>query len=143
MNRYGWICAFGLALAFAGGAVAATKTTTPAVPKGWRFTMAAGDPAAGEGVFARMECFSCHRVQGRTFVGRVDTGGQGPDLGPGYAQLPGEYLAESIVNRHKVIAGSEPRYRGEDRRSSKMGDYGEIMTIRELRDVVAYLKALR
>jgi len=51
--------------------------------------------------------------------------------------------AESILNRHKVIAGNEDRYRGEDKRTSKMGDYSEIMTIRELEDVVAYLRSIQ
>jgi hypothetical protein len=89
-----------------------------------------------------MECFSCHRVTGKAFE-RQDVGGQGPDLGPGHAKLPREYLAESILNRHKVIAGNLGRYRWEDRRSSKMGDYSEIMTVRELKDVVEYLVLLR
>lgn len=145
MNMRGtrWVLVLGVIVGVAGGAIAASKAPAPQAPKGWHFSLEAGDTVAGEQVFVKMECLSCHKVEGRTFLERPDTGGQGPDLGPAYARLPREYLAESILNRHKVIAGNNPRYRGEDKRSSKMGDYGESMTVRELWDVVAYLKSLR
>jgi len=142
MKSYGWILVSGVALALLSGADAVSDELVPRVPKGWHFSLPAGEAFAGEKVFVKMECFSCHKVAGRSFR-RVDTGGVGPDLGPGHAKLPPEYLAESLLNRHKVIAGNEDRYRGEDRRGSKMGDYGETMTVRELVDVVAYLKSLR
>jgi mono/diheme cytochrome c family protein len=31
---------------------------------GWRFTLPAGDPTAGRAVFAKLECFQCHTIQG-------------------------------------------------------------------------------
>jgi mono/diheme cytochrome c family protein len=145
MRRMSEIVGAALALTLVGGAFGAAAGPPPQVPRGWRFSLEAGDAAAGEQVFVKMECFSCHKVEGRTFFERpdTDTGGQGPELGRGHARLPREYLAESILSRHKVIAGNNPRYRGEDKRSSKMGDYGEIMTVRELKDVVEYLVSLR
>ncbi len=142
MKHQGWVMAWGLGFALIGVALTASSAPTPQVPVGWQFTFPAGDAWAGEKVFVKMECFSCHKVAGRSFR-RPDTGGVGPELSPGHAKFPPEYLAESILNRHKVIAGNDDRYRGQDKRGSKMGDYSEIMTVRELLDVVAYVKSIR
>jgi len=142
MKPFAWMLPSGLALAVLSGAFAVSEEPILRVPKGWHFSVPAGNAFAGEKVFVKMECFSCHKVAGRSFR-RVDTGGVGPELGSGHARLSREYLAESVLNRHKVIAGDEDRYKGEDRRGSKMGDYSEIMTVRELVDVVAYIKSIR
>jgi mono/diheme cytochrome c family protein len=142
MKHQGWLLAWGLAFALIGVAFATSTDSTPQVPQGWRFAFPEGNAWTGGKVFVKMECFSCHNVAGRSFR-RVDTGGVGPELGPGHARLPREYLAESILNRHKVIAANEDRYRGEDKRGSKMGDYSEIMTVRELVDVVTYIQSIR
>jgi mono/diheme cytochrome c family protein len=142
MKHQGWVAAWSLGFALIGVALTASSAPAPQVPEGWQFTFPAGDASAGARVFVKMECFSCHKVAGRS-LRRLDTGGVGPELGPGHARLPREYLAESILNRHKVIAGSEDRYRGEDKRGSKMGDYSEIMTVREMVDVVAYIQSIR
>jgi len=142
MKPHSWMLASGLALVILSGAFAVSDEPIPRVPKGWHFSLPAGNAFAGEELFVKMECFSCHKVAGRSFR-RVDTGGVGPELGSGHARLPREYLAESVLDRHKVIAGDEDRYKGEDKRGSKMGDYSEIMTVRELVDVVAYLRSIR
>jgi mono/diheme cytochrome c family protein len=141
MKHQSWLLAWGLASAFIGVAFATATDSTPQVPQGWQFAFPKGSAWAGEKVFVKMECFSCHKVAGRSFR-RVDTGGVGPELGPGHARLPREYLAESVLNRHKVIAGNEDRYKGEDKLGSKMGDYSEIMTVRELVDVVTYIQSI-
>ena len=142
MKHHGWVVAWGLAFALIGVAFATSTDSTPQVPQGWQFVFPDGDTWAGEKVFVKMECFSCHKVAGRSFR-RMDSGGVGPELGPSHAKLPPEYLAGSFLNRLKVIAGNEDRYRSEDKRSSKMGDYSETMTVRELVDVVAYIKSIR
>jgi hypothetical protein len=66
-----------------------------------------------------------------------------PEFDAARARLPREYLAESILDPHKVIADGEDRYRAVDGRSSRMRDSGEIMTLRDLLDVVAYLRSVR
>ncbi|HEY7726841.1 MAG TPA: c-type cytochrome, partial [Candidatus Eisenbacteria bacterium] len=72
---------------------------TPRVPAGWRFTVPAGDAAAGKRVFEKMQCYSCHTVRGHRFGDPAQNpGGIGPDLTAAYGQLPAEYLAESIVS---------------------------------------------
>lgn len=67
------------------------------VPRGWRFSLPAGDPARGRGVFAGLECYKCHALEGETFpaVSRGDT-----DVGPeltGMGQLMA-FIADRETN---------------------------------------------
>ena len=110
-------------------------------PEGWRFSFPAdGNPVAGREVFVRMECYACHEVRGETFPPK-GAGKVGPELSAMGPMHPPEYFAEAILNPNAVI-GEEPGYRGSDGRSV-MPDYSESMTLRELIDLVAYLKGLK
>ncbi len=142
MNACGRGLLWTLASAVAVVGIATSGEFAPQVPEGWLFTLPAGDAIQGGRVFSKRECYSCHKVARRSFR-RPDAGGVGPDFGPGHAGMPAAYLAESILNPHKLIAGEERRYRAEDGRSSRMTDYTEVMTLRELVDVVAYLQSVR
>ena len=66
----------------------------------------------------------------------------GPELVPAYSKLPREFLAESILNPHKYMAGTLEHYRGVEKVSSEMRDYTGLMSVRELLDVVEFLKHL-
>ena len=125
---------------WAGGLRAATPAHAPHLPKGWKFTLPAGDAAAGKEAFRKMECYSCHTMPGGDFPEARTSGGVGPDLTAAYSKLPREFLAESIIDSHKYIAGTLEQYRGLDKVSSKMGDYSSIMSVRELLDIVEFLK---
>lgn len=117
----------------------------PRLPVNWQFTLSEGDPVAGEKAFAKMQCYSCHTVPGKRFVDPSQkSGGIGPDLTPAVARLPREYLAESVVNFDRFFAHGQYRlrYHAPDG-SSRMGDYTEIMTVRELIDIVEFIKQLR
>jgi mono/diheme cytochrome c family protein len=112
------------------------------VPPGWTFRLPAGDPGEGRKVFAAMECFACHEVKGETFPATSKTTrASGPDLTGMGAHHPAEYFAESIMNPNRVIVDG-PGYTGPDG-LSKMPSYADTMTIKQLADVVAYLKSLR
>lgn len=137
-----WVSAMACLLLVAIGARAGDKPHGAQLPKGWTFTMPAGDPEAGKAAFEKMQCYSCHKVPGAGFPQERSSGGVGPDLGAGYSKLPAGYLAESIVNSHQYISGTLEKYTGTDKVSSKMGDYSSIMTVRELIDIVAFLKHL-
>lgn len=63
-------------------------------------------------------------------------GGIGPDLS-NYGTLPKEYLAESIVKAHTVVAA--PGYAMKEGKAG-MGNYNHFMTIQEIIDLVAFLK---
>ena len=141
-RRLSLIVAASLGLGFLVSALALAQT--PQVPSGWRFTLATGDPAAGEKAFEKMQCYSCHAVRGKRFGDpSQNPGGIGPDLATAHGRLPAEYLAESIVSSSRVLAHGQFRaaYRAADGRS-RMGDYSEIMTVRELIDLVAFLRSL-
>lgn len=112
------------------------------VPHGWRFLLPGGDAAAGRKVFAAMECFACHEVKGETFSGDAHPARRpGPALTGMGAHHPAEYFAESIVNPNRVIVRGSG-YTGPDGLST-MPSYAESMTVRQLVDVVAYLRSLR
>jgi hypothetical protein len=124
------------------GGWAQDKAHGPQLPKGWKFTLPEGDPEAGKAAFQKMECYSCHTVPGADLPKERSSGGIGPSLVAGYGKLPAPFLAESIINSHQYISGTIERYRGLDKVSSKMGDYSSIMTVRDLIDIVAFLKHL-
>lgn len=111
------------------------------VPRGWKFLMPGGDAAEGRKVFVSLECFACHAVKGEEFPRASKTArGTGPELTGMGSHHPAEYLAESIMNRNRVIV-TGPGYTGEDG-LSKMPDYSESLTVHQLADLVAYLKSL-
>jgi hypothetical protein len=62
--------------------------------------------------------------------------GAGPVL-TGYAVLPKEYLAESIIKAHTVVAA--PGYTVKEGRVT-MGEYNHLLSVQELIDLVAFLK---
>jgi cytochrome c5 len=108
----------------------------PSVPKGWKFSFPDGDPKAGKTVFMTMQCYSCHAIQIPGEKLPSDAGGIGPDLS-GYSALPKEYLAESIIKAHTVVAA--PGYVVKEGKAA-MGNYNHFMTIQEMIDIVAFLK---
>jgi len=127
----------------------------PKLPTNWVFTLPTGNPASGKKVFVKMQCFSCHTVEGEVIKDtRVETGAIGPRFTAAYAKLPAGYLAESIINPDRFLPhGSfKPSYltheafkaagRDDYELHSRMAGFNEIMTVKELVDVVAFLKSL-
>jgi len=112
------------------------------VPSGWKFLLPSGDPSEGRKVFASMECFACHEVKGESFPQNPKTPrSSGPALTGMGSHHPAEYFAESIINPNRVIVQG-PGYSGADG-LSKMPSYADSMTLKQLVDVVAYLKSLK
>lgn len=142
----------GLVSAFIMVSSTRARPVAPELPSRWVFTLPDGDPAAGEQAFIKMQCFSCHKVTGKTFTNTdVQTGSIGPEFTPGYAKLPAGYLAESIINFDRFIPHANFRvsYMSpaafkpsgvEYPTNSRMANYNEIMTIQEMIDIVAFLK---
>jgi mono/diheme cytochrome c family protein len=111
------------------------------VPPGWKFLLPPGDATEGRTVFASMECYACHEVKGEQFPRDSKTPRRsGPDLTGMGGHHPAEYFAESILNPNRVIVEG-PGYTGPDGLST-MPSYADTMTLRQLVDVVAYLKSL-
>ena len=126
-----------------------TDKRAMATPKGWRFALPPGSPQAGRKVFADLECFKCHAVQGEEFPAlKADQGDVGPALSGMGPMHPAEYFAEAIINpnasaawRIKHHKEEKKGYLGTDGKS-KMPSYNGAMTVQQLIDVVAYLKSL-
>jgi hypothetical protein len=140
--RWIWLAMIGLMISCSvaiAGAPGAKPATEPRVPAGWTFRFPEGDAKAGQMVFMTMQCYTCHAINipGETLP--PDAGGIGPDLTPGYSKLPTEYLAESIIKAHTVVAA--PGYVVKEGKAI-MGNYNHFLTVQELSDLVAFLKHL-
>jgi len=110
------------------------------VPRGWKFTLPAGDPKTGREIFAKLECNKCHEVKPDFPRGERAAGDVGPELTGMGDHHPAEYFAQSIVDPNAVILAG-PGFVGADGRSV-MPDYRDSLTFTELVDLVAYLKSL-
>ena len=112
----------------------AGSPAAPKVPQGWTFTFPEGHASAGKTVFLNMQCYSCHNIAGEKLPFRAKA--IGPDL-TGYSDLPKEYLAESIIKAHTVVAA--PGYTVKEGKAV-MGVQNHFLTVQELVDLVAFLK---
>ncbi len=110
-------------------------------PKGWTFTWPKGDPSKGRAIFERLECYSCHEVRGEGFPAPTDGRRSGPELSSMGALHPPEFFAEAIINPGAVVEPGRG-YAAADG-SSKMPTYGDVLTLQETIDLVAYLRQLR
>lgn len=110
------------------------------VPAGWQFLLPTGNPAEGKKVYAALECYSCHEIKGEHFPQHAKSPGNvGPELTGLGRSHSAEYIAEAILNPNRVIIEG-PGHTGPDG-LSKMPDYNDSLTLRQLIDLVAYLKS--
>jgi len=111
----------------------------------WQFTLPKGDPVEGRKVFAELECYKCHEIKRDKFpvVAEADKG-VGPELSQMAGMHPVEFFAESIMNPNAVIDpdSKEKGYLGDDGKS-KMPDHGDILTVKQVTDLAAYLASLK
>jgi L-cysteine S-thiosulfotransferase len=99
-----------------------------------------GSPAAGQQAFVDLKCSSCHRVAGVALpepvadpIVPVTLGGPWPN-----ERTDGELLTAIINPSHKIAAGFPPELLTTGSRS-RMGEYADVMTVRQLIDIVAFL----
>ena len=99
-----------------------------------------GDPAAGREAFVALSCTSCHAVQGDLELKRPVASMPVPVLGPDLAKLsPGKLASAMVSPSHTISKEVQEATAGE---LSPMGDLTESMTVRQLVDLVAYLRSL-
>lgn len=110
-------------------------------PGGWALNWPTGDPSRGRAAFVRFECYSCHEVRGEQFPVPKEPGKLGPELSAMGPLHEAGYFVEAIVNPSAVI-DRDRGYEAADG-SSKMPSYNDSLTVQELIDLVAYLKALQ
>ena len=127
---YRLIFGTGLLLVFAHAVSARTVT----------LTLPEGDPKAGRAAFLALSCTSCHRIAGEHGLPEPVSANPGPTLGAYHAQQTPARLAESIVTpSHEISATLRMSHEG---KLSPMGDFSETMTVRQLVDLIAYLRSL-
>jgi len=111
------------------------------VPRGWKFTLPAGDPAKGRELFRELECGTCHALEGLSAPPSAgDAAHTGPELTGMGNHHPAEYFAESILAPNAVILAG-PGFTGPDGRSI-MPSYGDSLSVTQLVDLVAFLTSL-
>ncbi len=97
-----------------------------------------GDSLTGRQTFRELKCFSCHRIAGDIEMSSPVTLKEAPTLGLKQARYKPYFIADSIVFPSHVIASSAGASDG----LSRMGDFSDSMTVKQLADLVAYLKQL-
>lgn len=120
-------------------------------------TIPDGDAAAGRHAFEGFLCYTCHRVSGDEFPAPTAEPPVPVVLGKG-SNLDRPYLFESILApshrfakpRQSEISAdpgmpiSKAEYKNiKEGTKSRMGDFREVMTVKELLDLVAYLESLQ
>jgi mono/diheme cytochrome c family protein len=112
---------------------------------GRKFTLPAGDPATGQKTYVEVECYKCHEVKGETSPAVADADkGVGPELSQMAGMHPVEFFAESIIDPNTFIDpdAKERGYLGDDGRS-KMPNFNDILTAKQVSDLAAYLASLK
>lgn len=115
-----------------------------------------GDAHKGREVYTEMGCYTCHQVRGEQFPEPVASPPVPVVLGSPFDKQPRRYLFESIIAPSHRFARPRPTYSEppfeysraeyENIRSgtlSRMGDYSQVLTVRELLDLVSYLESLQ
>jgi mono/diheme cytochrome c family protein len=110
-------------------------------PEGWKPTWPKGDPGRGRVVFTKLECYACHEVKGEKFRAPTDRNKVGPELSMMGPLHDAEYFVEAIVNPSALIERGKG-YEAADG-SSKMPSFNDSLSVQELIDLVAYLRALK
>ncbi len=102
------------------------------------FFLPKGDAAAGRKVFGDLKCSVCHGVENDPEF--ASGPGVSSTFGAKQADYAAGWIANSIVSPSHTIALSSEES-GENG-LSKMSDFADKMTVRELIDLVAYIKSL-
>ncbi|MFZ0430287.1 MAG: c-type cytochrome [Acidobacteriota bacterium] len=109
-----------------------------------------GNVEAGRAVFSQFECYTCHEVKGEEYPAPTVITPTYVTLGAGQGMKSRTYLAESIIAPSHEFATPRPpdgKTAGDANimsgRSSRMTDFSDRMTIRQLCDLSAYLEHLQ
>jgi hypothetical protein len=107
------------------------------------FRLPEGDAEQGLAVLQEMKCHTCHRVQGHDLPEPVADPPVPIVLGGKVAYSPtdGE-LVTSIINPSHKISSRYAHDMLESGNLSRMGDYSETLTVRQMIDLVAFLHTL-
>ena len=129
-----WVTAAGLVVL----AVSVTACTGRRSPS--QFSLPPGDAEAGKAAFVDLKCSSCHTVVGVDLPAPADANpvklGGGKPLPPTTGDL-----TTDIIMPSSHFATGYPASQVQAGAASRMPDYTRQMTIRQLADVVAFLRS--
>lgn len=108
-----------------------------------RLVVPRGDAADGRAAFVALSCHSCHAVAGDPEMPAPISAHPGPTLGPvqaAHGAVDAGSIASAIVSpSHMVVSEVDP---ASEEKLSPMGDFSDAMTVRQLVDLVAYVRSL-
>ena len=99
-----------------------------------------GDAARGQAAFVKLRCHSCHRVQGVRLPSPVASPPVPITLGEAPSSYTDAYLVTSIIAPSHNITRSELGESVASKGVSRMGDFTSVMTVRQLVDIVTFLR---
>jgi hypothetical protein len=104
-----------------------------------------GDASAGRQAFMDLKCTACHAVPSEPDFPRPVSANLGPSLGPGTARSDPSYLAAAIMTpSHAISPNISPEVRARiEGVLSPMGDFGRVMTVRQMVDLHAYVRSVK
>lgn len=104
----------------------------------------AGNARAGRQAFLDLKCTTCHRITFETGFPAPFSDNLGPDLDARPPHRGPSDLATAIVApSHAVSTNVSPELRTRlEGTLSPMGDFSQAMTVRQLSDIVAYLRSI-
>jgi mono/diheme cytochrome c family protein len=105
-----------------------------------------GDVKGGRQAFLDLKCHACHRVAGEIAFPAPVADMRGPDLDATLrSRDASEVAAAIIVPSHSSSVRSSARVKEALARqmNSPMADFSGVLTVRQLSDVLAYLRSVR
>ncbi|MBI3312829.1 MAG: cytochrome c [Candidatus Omnitrophica bacterium] len=105
------------------------------------FFLPEGDGVRGKKAFMDLKCTSCHWVQNELNLSAPVAEKSGPILGTKQAAYAPGWIANSITSPSHTI-GFDTDGQADESDLSRMGDFTETMTVRQMIDLVAYIKSL-
>ncbi len=100
-----------------------------------------GDAARGREAFISLKCNSCHAVAGDKELATPTAQKPGPVFGVRQSRYKPNFIADSIIfPSHAIQRDTDGR--NLDDQLSRMGDFSDTITVRQLADVVVYLRSL-
>src|SRR3990172_8922693 len=100
-------------------------------PSGFR--LPDGDVQAGQAAFLELQCNACHKVRGLDLPVPIALGGT-----VDYQPTDGRFVTSVINPSHKLARGY-PKQSIESGGISRMAGYSDVMTVRQLVDLAAFL----
>lgn len=106
------------------------------------FALPEGDADAGQATFVRLQCQQCHTVEGLSLPGEAGPGREmSVKLGGDVTRIKtyGDLVTSIINPSHRIVF--DPTQTLADDGVSRMRVYNDVMTVKELVDLVTFLQS--